>query len=108
MYIYNITFNVEKEIEDEWLEYVKNTFIPQILSGGLLHSSLMSKIMVDEVQGISYSIQFTADNQADIRKFIATELDQIINKLHLKFSPKMVYFATELQVIDKQKIDNRT
>jgi hypothetical protein len=103
MYIYNITFNVEKEIEQEWLEYIKNIFIPEMLKSGLLHSALTSKIMVDETQGNSYSIQFTTENQSDLKKFIEKELYPVLNKLHLKFSPKMVYFSTELDVIDQQK-----
>jgi len=105
MYIYNITFNIDKSIEKEWLDFIKRQFIPKMLKSGLLKSSLTSKIMVDEVQGNSYSIQFAADNKADLKQFIDKELYPILNELHLKFSPKMVYFATELDVIDRQKKD---
>ena len=103
MYIYNITFNVEKDIEDTWLEYVKNRFIPNMLKTGLLQSALTSKIMVNEAQGNSYSIQFTADKKDDLEKFMEKEMKNILNELHLKFSPKMVYFATGLDVIDRQE-----
>ncbi len=103
MYIYNITFNVDKEIEKEWLQYIKEVFIPQMLRSGLLRSALTSKIMVDEIQGISYSIQFAAGNKKDLKKFISEELQPILHKLHTKFSPKMVYFATELDVVYHQK-----
>ncbi len=103
MYIYNITFNVDPEIEQAWLHYIQNTFIPQMLKSGLLNKSVTSKIMVDEAQGTSYSIQFMADKQEDLKKFIKEELYPILNQLHLKFSPKMVYFATELDVIDQQE-----
>ena len=105
MYIYNITFNIDKSIEKEWLNYIKLQFIPKMLESGLLKSSLTSKIMVNEAQGNSYSIQFAADNKADLKQFIDQELFPILNELHLKFSPKMVYFATELDVIDRQKKD---
>ena len=103
MYIYNITFNVEPEIEKEWLDYIKQQFIPKMLKSGLLNKSITSKIKVDEAQGTSYSIQFMADNQEKLKTFIKEELYPILNELHLKFSPKMVYFATELDVIDQQK-----
>ncbi len=102
MYIYNITFNVEENIETEWKAFVKNTFIPEMLQTGIISSAITSKIMVDEQQGISYSIQFATKNKAELEKFKETELYPILNKLHLKFSPKMVFFATELDVIDKQ------
>ena len=101
MYIYNITFNVDKEIEKDWLQYIKEVFIPAMLKSGLLHTALTSKIMVDEAQGNSYSIQFSANNKEDLDRFIHEELYPLLNKLHLKFIPKMVYFATELDVIDK-------
>ncbi len=102
MYIYNITFNVDKEIEKDWLDFVKNTFIPKMLKSGLLTGATTSKIMVDEAQGISYSIQFFSDNKENLKTFIEKELYPILNELHLKFAPKMVYFATELDVIDRQ------
>ena len=101
MYIYNITFNVDKEIEKEWLRYIKEKFIPAMLKSGLLHTALTSKIVVDEPRGNSYSIQFSAQDKETLDRFIREELYPILNELHLKFSPKMVYFATELNVIDE-------
>lgn len=103
MYIYNITFNVEKDIEKDWLSYITNNFIPKMLQSGLLNAATTSKIKVDEAQGQSYSIQFKTDNQEQLQKFIADELYPILNELHTKFSPKMVYFSTELDVIDQQQ-----
>jgi hypothetical protein len=102
MYIYNITFNLEESIEQDWQKYVKGIFIPAMLQSGLLQSALTSRIMVEEQQGISYSIQFTTKDSATLKQFIDAELYPILNKLHLKYAPKMVFFATELSVIDEQ------
>ncbi len=103
MYIYNITFNVDKEIEKDWLQFIKETFIPKMLKSGLLQNAITSKIMVDEAQGNSFSIQFQAANKQDLDTFVQNELYPILNELHLRYSPKMVYFATELDVVDQQK-----
>ncbi len=100
MYIYNITFHVSKEIEKEWLEYIKKTFIPAMLKSGLLESSLTSKVVTDDPNGTSYSIQFKTKDKETLAHFIQTELEPIVNKIIQKFSPEMVYFATELDVID--------
>jgi len=102
MYIYNITFNVEESIKNEWKDYVKNIFIPKMLQSGIIQSATTSQIMVEEQQGISYSIQFATQDKKSLEKFKKAELYPILNDLHLKFSPKMVFFATELDVIDKQ------
>ncbi len=100
MYIYNITFHVSKDIEKQWLDYIKKTFIPKMLESGLLESSLTSKVVTDDPQGNSYSIQFKTKSKEVLDKFIKNELEPILEKINAKFSPKMVYFATELDVID--------
>lgn len=100
MYIYNITFHVSKEIEQEWLNYIKKTFIPKMLKSGLLESSLTSRVVTEDPSGTSYSIQFKTKSKEKLDQFIQTELEPIIEEINKKFSPKMVYFATELDVID--------
>jgi hypothetical protein len=100
MYIYNITFHVSKDIEQDWLKYVKQNFIPKMLKSGLLESSLTSKVVTEDNQGTSYSIQFKTKDKKTLDKFIEKELEPIINEINQKFAPKMVYFATELDVIN--------
>ncbi len=100
MYIYNITFHVSKDIEKEWLDYIKKHFIPKMLKSGLLESSLTSKVVTDDPQGNSYSIQFKTRSKEILDQFIQKELEPILEEINQKFSPKMVYFATELDVIN--------
>ena len=102
MYIFNITFNVEKEIEQEWLDFVKKIFIPKMLKSGLLQTATTGRIVVNEAQGVSYSIQFVSRNKDELYRFFKEEFEDILQEIHQKFSPKMVYFATELDVIDRQ------
>ena len=102
MYIYNITFNVENSIEQEWLDFVKKVFIPKMLKSGLITGATTAKIVVDEAQGTSYSIQFFTDKKENLDHFINNEFQPILQEIHDKFSPEMLYFATELDVIDRQ------
>jgi len=102
MYIYNITFNVENEIELEWLNYAKNIFIPKVLESKYIQSALTSKIISKELEGISYSIQFTSKNKSKLEFFIQSEFQPTLNGIYQKFHPKMLFFATELDVIDQQ------
>ncbi len=102
MYIYNITFNIEIEIETEWLSYIKAFFIPEILKSKYVQSALTSKIVSKELEGISYSIQFTTKSKAELERFINMDFYPVLDKLYQKFHPKMLFFGTELDVIDQQ------
>ncbi len=99
MIIYNITFNVEDDISGEWLEWIKNTFIPQMQKSGLLAGARLSQLLVDEKQGTSYALQFTAENLENLREFQARELGNYLRSMHEKFGDKVVFFPTEMKVI---------
>ncbi len=34
MFIYNVTVNVEKEIHDEWFDWMKNTHVHDVMNTG--------------------------------------------------------------------------
>ncbi len=40
MIIYNVTVNVEKEVEEVWVNWMKETHIPEILATGLFHEHI--------------------------------------------------------------------
>ena len=102
MFIYNITFIVEKEIEKDWLDYTKNIFVPDILKNKTIRSAITSKVLVENQPDSSYSIQFSVDNQQQIDQFINHELPKNLHKINEIFSPRMVFFATRLNIVDKQ------
>ncbi len=101
MYIYNITFHVASEIEDKWLKFLKEQFIPQMLSSGILYSALTSKVITNDNTGNSYSVQFKTTDKNTLNKFLEEEFEPIIEQINRKFAPKMVFFATELDVLDE-------
>ncbi len=103
MYIYNITFVIEKSIEKEWLKYIRQVFIPKIISSKIITSYLLSRVINNEIPESSFSIQFETDSKQSLDIFLKNEMPEIISKIHQKFSPRMLYFATELEVISKSK-----
>ena len=51
MFIYNVTINIEESAHDEWLDWMKNEHIPDMLSTGKFIKALMTKVMVEEEMG---------------------------------------------------------
>lgn len=101
MYIYNVTINVEKSIHDKWLSWMKEEYIPKMLSLGKFTKALMTKVMVEEeMGGITYSVQYTTDSKATLQKYFAEDAQEM--DLQSKpFQGSFVSFQTELQVISE-------
>lgn len=103
MFIYNVTINIEESAHDEWLDWMKNEHIPDMLSTGKFVKALMTKVMVEEeMGGITYSIQYTTDSKETLEKYYKENADELRSKSN-RFAGKFVAFRTELQVITEQK-----
>ncbi len=102
MYIYNVTINIEETVHDEWLDWMKNEHIPDMLSTGKFSKALMTKVLVEEeMGGITYSVQYTTKSKEILQKYY----DEDANRLRAetdRFSGKFVAFRTELEIVSEQ------
>ncbi len=102
MIIYNVTINVQEDIHDEWIKWMKEEHIPEMLETGKFRKALMSKVMVEEpMGGITYSVQYTAENKNMLERYYAENADEMRAKSK-PFEGKFVAFRTELEVITEQ------
>lgn len=101
MYIYNVTVNIQEDVHDEWVKWMRTEHIPQMLNTGKFSKALMTRVMVqEEMGGMTYSTQYTTENKemlADYYRENAPEL-RVQPKL---FEGKMVVFRTEMQVVEE-------
>ena len=99
MILYNITINVDSDIHEEWLDWIRNKHIPDVLSTGLFIENKICKIHAEEEGGLSYSIQYLLKNWENYNSY----LDQYAMKLqkeHLdRYLNKFAAFRTVLEVI---------
>ena len=102
MYIYNVTTNVQEDIHDQWVDWMKKEHIPQMIDTGKFTKALMTKVLVkEEMGGITYSVQYWAENRQQLDAYYK-ENASVLRGESKKFEGKVVSFRTELQVISEQ------
>lgn len=102
MYIYNVTTNVQEDAHDEWVDWMKNEHIPEMLATGKFTKALMSKVLVNEdMGGITYSVQYTAQNREMLHRYYQENAEQLRGKTD-RFKGKIVAFRTEMEIISEQ------
>ncbi len=100
MLLYNVTVGVDKEIEEEWLRYMKEQHIRDVLNTGLFVGHKMYKVLHDQEEGtISYSVQYLARNIQDIRKYLEFFAPALIEEHRKKFHNRHVAFMTLLDEV---------
>ncbi|HSI68886.1 MAG TPA: DUF4286 family protein [Gillisia sp.] len=103
MYIYNVTTNIQEDIHDEWVEWMKSEHIPEMLQTKKFTKALMSRVMVEEpMGGITYSVQYTCINKDILQKYYEEDAQDLRSRSKA-FEGKFVVFRTELEVVSEHK-----
>lgn len=103
MYIYNVTINIDAEIEKKWIKWMQEEHIPEMLATGKFHKALMTRVMTNEDTGITYSVQYTTPSKAVLEKYYEEDAERLREKSS-PFAGRFIAFRTELQVVDEFEI----
>nr|WP_317630991.1 DUF4286 family protein [uncultured Flavobacterium sp.] len=102
MIIYNVTMNIDETVHEQWMNWMKNSFIKQMMQTPYFKSARMVKVLVnEEMGGLTYSTQFETDSTDTLAKFYANEHDILLGEGYKLFADKMLIFATELAVLEE-------
>jgi len=105
MYIYNITTNVDESVHKEWLDWMKETHIPDILATGNFRKALMTEVMLkEELGGITYSVQFTCETKEKLEKYLLEEDQKMKSKAWDLFGNKFGTFTSVMKIVKELEI----
>ncbi len=101
MILYNVTVNIEDDVHNEWLEWMKNEHIPEVMETGFFKEYKFLRIISrqpDET-GMTYSIQYFAANYDDYHEYAQNHAPRLQEKTRQKFEGKFVAFRTLLETL---------
>ena len=99
MIIYNITVNVDNDVRQHWLDWMRNYHIPEVMKTGCFIEHKICKVMVAEEQGTTYSIQYTCNTMEDYETYKQKHASHLRQEVTEKFSNKLVAFSTLLEIL---------
>ena len=99
MIIYNVTVNIENDVREEWLQWMKEKHIPDVMNTGLFLENKICKVLVNEEQGTTYSIQYTCESMKNLEEYKREHAARLQKKHADKFANKFVAFRTVLEVL---------
>ena len=102
MIIYNVTINVEDSIGEEWLDYMKNEHIPDVMKSNCFVDFKINKVLTrhEGETGTTYAIQYRSKSMADYENYQANHAPALQKDHTDKYGGKFVAFRTLLEEID--------
>ena len=101
MVIFNTTFQISEGLQEPFIEWIKNEYIPLAIHSQMLFSPLLSRVLVQEdIEGDCYARQFHVNNLENLNKWYEDYGKGLNEKLIEKFASKVVGFSTVLERIE--------
>ena len=99
---YNVTYHVAPEIEKQWLEWMNEKHLPEIMATGFFSSAMVLKIYDGfEVMETAYAIQYSAKNHEDLDRFLKENKQKLKLQSLKLFGENVLQFSTQLEVLSQ-------
>jgi hypothetical protein len=99
MIIYNVTINVEDSIHDEFMKWMREVHVKDVVNTGCFSSGTIYKVLVDEAVGTSYAFQYRAPNMHAVDRYMSEFAPKLRKEVTDKFGDKFTAFRTLLQEV---------
>jgi len=102
MILYNVTVKVVNTVHDDWLVWMRDIHIPDVINTGLFTEYKMSKVLGEVEDGwTTYAIQYLSPSMEAFQKY-QTDHAKALQADHTeRYKNKYVAFRTLMEVIQQ-------
>lgn len=97
MILYNVTVNVDDQIHDDWLDWMRSKHVPDVLATGCFIEGRIFKVLVEEQEGTTYSVQYRASSMAEYEHYRNVYAPALQKEHTERYKDKFVAFRTLLE-----------
>ena len=104
MLIYNTTFQVDDEVHDNFLIWIKESYIPEVEKHGALRAPricrVFCRILSHREEGSAYSLQWEVESSGLLHRWHLEQGVRLNDELTKIFKDKVIGFPTLMEVIE--------
>ena len=98
MIVYNVSIKIEPNIEEEWLQWMKEKHIPDVLETGIFSGHKFLEITNEEAEN-TYAIQYYCPSMQDLETYFSDFAPKLQEEHSKKYINKFVAFRTIMKEI---------
>lgn len=99
MLLYNVTFIIEDSAAEEWLQWMGEKHIPEVLATGMFLSNRLLKVIDSPNEGVTYCSQYVAESVEDYETYQQQYAPALQEDLNNRFKDRFVTFRTLMEYI---------
>ena len=99
MILYNVTSSLDPEIEDQWVAYMRDVHIPEVMATGFFVKSQLCRLLNEEDNGITYASQYYCVSLDQLEEYRAVAAPALIREIDKHFGGRYASFRTMLEIV---------
>ncbi len=100
-YILNTSFHMDETIKNDFIAWIKETYIPSALQSGVFGRPLLTKIMtVVEPGTVSFALHLVCGDLDKANNWHDNEGARMREMLSRRFGQRVVFFSTYMEEIE--------
>jgi len=101
MLIYNTTYHLEEEVENNFLIWLNEVYIPKVRENELFKEIRLCRILSHIQEGnVSYTLQWTVEKSADLHVWHLNSGVELNSQITAIFKDKVLGIPTLMEVIE--------
>lgn len=103
MILYSVTVSIEPTVAEDWLDWMRNVHIPEVMATNCFVESRLSQILVEPENGISYSVMYVCPSQELMDEYNSKHAPRLQKDHSQRYDGRFAAFRTLLNVIEEFK-----
>ena len=99
MLLYNVTLILDDAAAEEWLTWVQDVHIPEVMATGMFVSYRLLKVMDSPNEGVTYCTQYVADSLENYNRYQEQYAPALQADLNEKFRNRFVAYRTLMEFV---------
>jgi hypothetical protein len=101
MIIYNVTIMVSWSIHEQWVKWMKDTHMPEVMDTECFTGSQFVRLLeIEEVEGPTYAAQYFANSKADYNRYIELHSERLRQEGFRKWGDQFIALRSIMQVVN--------
>lgn len=102
MILYNVTLSVDVDIHDEWLYWMQQEHLPEVMATGCFESYRMHRIIGgDQGDSVSYAVGYVCKDMKTMHQYQVQYGPALQAKTASKYADKCLAFRTLMEIISE-------
>jgi Domain of unknown function (DUF4286) len=101
MFLYNVTIKLDWSIHEEWLKWMKEKHIPQVMATGCFSDYTLVRLLeIDETEGPTYATLYKVESKSDYNRYIAIHATALRQEGLDRWGSLFIAFRTIMEIVN--------